>query len=352
MDDGTRETTDGTVTRVSDALVEKERGSPLRIRIRQLEVWLLVDVPRWVVVVGLVAAVFAVTVCVGVFGPASVREYLLDGTPIANAYIELQPGAITAITVVLAINQLVLSPEFGSIRHQTQRREDTLSFRTDVEERAGVVSSPTDPAAFLRTIADGLRERLLDLEAVADERDDELREQLADAAADIRADVRPIGEELDRWEFSDIELYGAAIHFDATGDVHRIRGIQRRYGDELSASQSAAIEAVLETIGQFESAREYFRTRYIQTQFIQFSRAMLFTGMPAIAVAHYSVGIIGPGVLAGATLGVRDLLWFEAAAFAVAVLPVAVIVSYVARIVTLAETSIFIGPFSAEQTAE
>jgi len=57
-------------------------------------------------------------------------------------------------------------------------------------------------------------------------------------------------------------------------------------------------------------------------------------------------------VLSGTTAGVRTLLWFESETFTITMLPVLVIVSSVARIVTLAETSIFIGPFSTDTSLE
>jgi len=59
-----------------------------------------------------------------------------------------------------------------------------------------------------------------------------------------------------------------------------------------------------------------------------------------------------PEVLTGTTTGVQDRRWFEAATFTIAIRPVLVLVSYVARNVTLARTSVFIGPFSADAALE
>lgn len=108
----------------------------------------------------------------------------------------------------------------------------------------------------------------------------------------------------------------------------------------------------MDALRRYTVAREYFRTLYLQAQFIRFSRAMLLTGLPALLVAHYSVGLIGPEALPGTTLGVRNLLWFEGGTFTVALVPIFVIISYVARIVTLAETTIFISPFTPEHRTE
>jgi hypothetical protein len=60
----------------------------------------------------------------------------------------------------------------------------------------------------------------------------------------------------------------------------------------------------------------------------------------------------GPAVLTGTITGAQDRRWLEAATLTIAILPVLVLVSYVARIVTLARTSVFIGPFSADAALE
>jgi hypothetical protein len=62
-------------------------------------------------------------------------------------------------------------------------------------------------------------------------------------------------------------------------------------------------------------------------------------------VAHYPVRIIGPNALPGRTVGIAILLWFESASFALSALPVLVLTSYVARLVTISESSIVVSPF-------
>jgi len=341
------------LARVSDAIAQRWDERTLSSRLLEIERWLLIDVSRRHLIAGLAFCVFVITVVVGVFGPASIQRYLLDGTPISGAYIELQPGVITAITIVLGINQLVLSPEFGSIGQQRQRLEDVLSHRRDVEESADVISSPTNPAGFLQTITDGAIEHLLQLDdATRDGDDGELQTQLTQFVEDLRYEIGMVSDGLEAQQFRHVELFGVAIHFDTTRHVHRIYQLCETYKQELSDAQLEALDELLTTMKQFDVAREYFRTRYLQMQFIQFSRAMLYTGLPGFLVAHYSVGIIGPDVLPGTTFAVSNLLWFESGTFTIVVLPILVIISYVARIITLAETSIFIGPFFPHESGE
>lgn len=338
---------DDDVVRVSDAMVGERGGKPVRNRLHELVLWLLVDVPRWITIVGLAATVYLTTMVVGVFGPVSVDQYLISGTPISDAYIELQPGLITAITIVLAINQLVLSPEFGRLGRQRNRLNDVLSHRHDVEETADVIGSPTDPSGFLRTIVDAVREHAHELES-GTAQDSEVGRRVRELFDGMDDDLSPVGDGLERRPFGSIEMLGAAMHLETAPYIHELHEFKRMYRESLSGDQLRTLDDLEEALEDYIIAREYFRTLYLQVQFIKFSKAMLLTGLPALVVAHYAIGLIGPEAMTGSTLGVRNLLWFESGTFAVAMLPVVVIVSYVARIVTLGETSIFISPFSPE----
>lgn len=113
-----------------------------------------------------------------------------------------------------------------------------------------------------------------------------------------------------------------------------------------------ALTDVMDALKRYTTTREYFRTLYIRSEFVRFSRAILYTSVPAIVVAHYAVGAIGENSMVAATLGVRNLLWFEAFTFTVSLLPVLVITSYMARLITLSETSIFVSPFGPEKESD
>lgn len=345
-------TVDPDVRRVCDAIVDKQPEQPIRNRLRTAKVWLFVDVSRWYLTAGLAVGIYATTLLVGVFGPASVQQYLLDGTSITDAYIDLQSAIITVIVIVLAINQLVLSPEFGSVGKQQQRLDEILTLRQDVEENADIISSPTEPPQFLRTITEATRQHLTTLEEATTDSDEPLSSHLTELVRDMREEIDPVSDSLTDQRFGQIELLGVSTHYNTNHHINQIRKTRRMYERKLTDVQLETLDTLMTAVKNFEIAREYFRTRYLQTQFIRFSNAILFTGLPGLAVAHYSVGVIGPDILTGTTFGIRNLLWFEAGTFTIIMIPVLVVVSYIARINTLAKTSILIGPFSARGTIE
>lgn len=337
----------GSVYRVSDAVGEKRAGDSFRDRLRDAWTRVLVDVNRWVVV-GALAVLMAVTVfLVGRFGPVSQDAFLLQGVAGGKPYVELQTGTITVVTVVLAINQLVLIPELGPLSQQRERLENVVRHRMEVEELAASVGTPTEPAQFLATVTDATgrqAERLR--ESVGDTAPETLRREVDDLVEDVSAESERVGDALAAEQFGDVEMLAAAMHFDTSDDTATAHALERAHRESLTEEQRNAFEDLVDALEAFTVSREYFRTLYVRTQFVHFSRAILYTALPALLLAHLNVAVIGPEALPGTTLGTRHLLVYEAVAFPLVVLPVLVIVSYVARLITIAQTSVFVSPFS------
>ena len=332
---------------MSDAILGEHPYGGIRGALQRARLWFLVDANRPLVVALLAVAVFVATVLFGLFGPVTVQQYLTGGTSIASAYIELQTAIVTAITIVLAINQLIISPDLGPVSRQRRRLTDVIDVRSEVEDIAGETISPKEPSAFLGTIVDGIHKDVDRLADTVSEHDDEdLREDMQSYIAEVREDTQKVNEALGKTTFGRIGFIGAAMHYNASEDIRSVRRLENEYEEKLSNAQQMAINDTMDALKRYTIAREYFRTLYIQSEFARFSRAMLYVTIPALVVAHYATGVIGENVLGGTILGVRNLLWFESAAFAVSILPVFVIISYVARLITLSETSIFVSPFS------
>ncbi|WP_137285498.1 hypothetical protein [Halorussus salinisoli] len=78
---------------------------------------------------------------------------------------------------------------------------------------------------------------------------------------------------------------------------------------------------------------------------INFSRALLYIGLPSLLVAFYAAQTYDSGVFPGTTFGVENRLWFVSAAVTVTLLPFMTLISYVSRLATLSQSTLFIGPF-------
>lgn len=352
--DRRRDSSGQSSVRVSDAILRsRDEDQGVGRTLTRWRLWLLVDVDRRLLVAALAAIVFVATMLVGLFGPVTLQEFLTGGTSIGDAYIELQTGIITAITIVFAINQLILSPDLGPVSLQRQRLTDAISLRSEVEDVADRATSPTEPSAFMGTIVDGIRREIDELEtAIADSDDAPFHDDVRANIDEARTDTDRVSRALAKTEFGRIGFVGAVMHYDASRDIKTVRRLESEYAESLSNAQQVALGDVMDALQRYTTAREYFRTVYLRSEFARFSRLLLYTAIPALLMAHYAVGVVGEGAMTATTLGVRDLLWFESLAFAVVLLPVFVVVTYVARLVTVSETSIFVSPFTPGEGVE
>ena len=334
------------VRQVSDAIEKKFAEGTLADRINDAWTWVLVDANRLGLVAALAAVVYATVVLVGAFGPVTQRQFLLGGIVGGKAYVELQTGAVTVITIVLAINQLVLSPDLGPLGRQHDRLSDAVSHRAEIADVTGVAPAPTEPSQALAALATATSRRASELrDAVATGEAPDLEREVTEFTDHVAAEADRIAEVLSREQFGRIGMIGAAMHYDASRDSYQVQRFRQEYDDDLSDAQCEALDGLLDVLRVFTVSREHFRTLYVRNEFIDFTRVVLYTAVPALVVAHLAVQIIGPTAFPGSTLGVSNLLWFASGTFTVSIVPVLVLVSYVARLATLAETSLFIGPF-------
>ena len=79
------------------------------------------------------------------------QSILRGGDTIETLFQTLVGVLITGMTLVVSINQLVLSEEFGSLGRQRERMDKSMSFRKD-SEREFRWTGPPEPDRFLSTL--------------------------------------------------------------------------------------------------------------------------------------------------------------------------------------------------------
>ena len=122
-----------------------------------------------------------------------------------------------------------------------------------------------------------------------------------------------------------------------------------RYVTETEAELFDELEQGLEL---FTVAREYFKTAYIRSDYIELSQALLYAGLPCIVLTYYAAQTYTPDVFPGQTFGVEHRLLFVSAAVTVALVPFVLLLSYVFRLSLLSRSTVFIGPFAARSSSE
>jgi hypothetical protein len=314
--------------------------------------WLLLDADRWVVTALLSAVLFCGILAAGFLHPTPVLTLLTRGDPVETLFQALITGSITAVTLVLTLNQLVLSQELGAVGDQRERMEMSMQFRADVADAADTPVSPAEPSALLRSLVRGTAERAEAAQnaAAGTALDADLAALLSNYLGDVITNADGVTDQLEGGTFGEFEVVKAALNYNYSWKLYAGRRIREAYAEELTDEIDDALAELVELLELFGPAREHFKTLYFQWELSALSRTMLKVAIPALTVAITSLLFLDAQDFVGVTAGVPDVLWLLAVTTTASVLPFTVLISYVLRIVTITKRTLAIGPFILRET--
>jgi hypothetical protein len=311
-------------------------------------VWVVLDADRQAVAAGVLVVLFCSMVAVGTLLPTPAYELLTDGDPHETLFDALVAATITGVTLVLTLSQLVLSQELGAAGDQRERMEGALSFREDAADAAGMDVAPAEPSAFLRGLVEATREQA---NALADAAPDGEAGAAVDAYVDnLTENARVVANQLDGAQFGEFDVVWAALNYNYSWKMYAGERLRAEHGDALGEDADAALDDLLDTLALFGPAREHFKTLYFQWELSDLSRTLLYAAVPALGVAIVSLLFLDPAAYPRSTFGVNHALLVVSAAVTVTVLPFALLLSYILRIVTITKRTLSIGPFVLRET--
>jgi hypothetical protein len=327
----------------SDLLRERAEQSKTKL-------WFLLEADRWVVTGLLLAIVFVTFLAAGYLYPTA-EAAIRTSDSVDTLFQGFLTATITGVTLVLTLNQLVLSQELGAVGDQRERMEEAMSFREDVASAIETPVSPSRPAQFLRALVDVSAERAADLQnAVGETADEELTHAVDDLTDSLVENANRVSEGLDDARFGQFDVISSALNFNYSWKIFTARRIRERYGDTLDEEGTEALDSLVETLHLFGPAREHFKTLYFQWELINLSRLILAASLPALLVSGVMVVFFNDATYSLQIAGVETLVLVIAVAATIALLPFLVLLSYVLRIATVTKHTLSIGPFILRET--
>ena len=322
-------------------------GAPPRGPFERAERWFLLDANRWIVTALLLLGTFVAIVLVGTFGPVPVESFLTEGINPGAALVELLKTIVSVVVIVLSINQLVLSPGLGPAGNQRTRYEDAMDLRKRVEDHTGARVSPSSPARFFRVLAGEMLDRTDQLERTVEGADGALQREVETYATGVRTEGEYLHRTLGEDRFGAFEVIPTLMRFGISEKVRNLREIRERYDDRLAERHRAAIDELDDLLELFTIAREYIKTVYIRSEYIDLSQGLLYIGLPSLVVTYCAAQIYAPDAFRGTAFGVSTELLFVAGAVTVALAPFVLLIAYVFRLAALSRSTLFVGPFAA-----
>ncbi|RKD97221.1 hypothetical protein [Halopiger aswanensis] len=320
-----------------------EAESTLEAGPDDLAQWLRLDGNRVAIAAGVATGLGALYLALTVSGLAP----LSDTQSLFYAFSGLISGNFTLITVVVSINQLLLSQELKPPGELESEIAETVDYREEIESVANR-TAPAEPSGFLRLVMESTRQDAQRLGGLAANTFPD------DAAGEIDDVVAGLTEEFDRIDRlvreSDEGIFNTLSTLLETNFAHEIRRldeVQRAYEDELSDEADAAIDDLLDRLREIDIARQYFKSVYLQVELSRLSRNLLYAGVPAVGVAigmlFALTGLSGPPF----ARSVQRVVFPIAAA--VGSFPLALLFAYILRTATVTERTAAITPFTTPE---
>ncbi|AGB32891.1 hypothetical protein C488_09579 [Natrinema pellirubrum DSM 15624] len=301
--------------------------------------WVLIQGNRLVVAALLSAVIFALIVGLYELGVIN----FVNGSSVTSVASGMIAGTFSLVTLVVSVNQLILSQEFGAAGKARDRFEGVVSFREDVAEEAAVPATPVAPTRVLELIIEAVRNDAAGLAAAVADHDDEVRETVVRYTNGVRERADRVDETLERSDFDTFSAVSAAIHYDEAWQLYAATHLRNDYHESLSPAAKAQLDELVDSLKLFSVAREQFKTTYLQRELTRFSQLTIYCGVPSILSAIV-VGLLYAD-FAGPSLSVVALPYVVAALIVVVLSPLSLLVSYILRTATITRRTASVGPF-------
>lgn len=305
--------------------------------------WVLLGVNRRVIIGALALVVFLTFLGAGVLKPVSLRATMETSDMVETLFSGLVGAIITSTTLVVSINQLVLSQEIGSLGTQRNRMDVTMDFYQNTDELLGK-TTPSDPAVLLAEVIGVCVQRARALRDAVEENDsDEFRDRIGEYVADLEDNADTAMSELEDSDFGTFNVVSPALDFNYARKMYDARRLGEQYESEMSEGERSALRNMLEGVTMYGPLREYVKVLYLQWALVKLSRSILYASVPALVIAGAVVIFVDPNTFTGTILGLETILWVVSVAFTVSVLPFLVFIAYVLRLATLAKQTLTVG---------
>lgn len=321
-----------------------------RLNHNRLKLWFFMGGNRLLVAGLLVVAVFIMLFAAGSLSPA-VENYIRSSDSVDTLFQALLTAIISGVTIVVSLNQLVLSQELGAVKDQRERMEGALQFRKDVADIIPPPVSPSRPSQFIRILIKVAAERAKALQDLTNSSVEEnLKQEISNFTSSLIKNSKQVAEELDAAQFGEFDVISSALNFNYSWKIFTARRIKKEFSDSLSQREKSELEKLIEVLNLFGPTREHFKTLYFQSDLIDLSRRILLAALPALLVSCYMIIFFNAKTYNINIFNSSTLVFFTALNTTISLLPFLILISYVFRIATITKHTLSIGPFILRET--
>lgn len=312
-------------------------------RMRAYWNWILLRGDRTVVAAGIAGLFLAFFSGLALSGVVP----LANAQPLFYVYSGLVGGNVTLITVVVSINQLLLSQELQTPGELQSQISNVIDYRRDVESAAGKVA-PVDPLGFLRLLVESTRQEAQRLGGLTVDGAGETGDgEIDDIVETVTDRMDRVDELLDSAEAGTIDVLSAMLNTNYARQINHLRRVKADSGEGLPEHVEGAIDDLIDRLQYIDVARQYFKAIYFQQELSSLSRLLLYAGLPAEGIAIAALLLLTvPTDFPGSVSHLRLLI---PVTITVGLAPLAVLSSVIVRTATVTRRTAATVPFTAPE---
>lgn len=302
--------------------------------------WFLLDGNRGTVAALTALALFAFLAAVSLSKFTPLRK----SQPLFYVFSGMLSGNLTVITVVVSINQLLLSRELRTPSQLRSQIDGVIEYRRDVEASAGTLA-PVEPQGFLRLLYENTRKTAQQLGGLAlSEADPTVYEEVDDVVTRLTEHADHVDKLLQERDTSTFDVLSVTLSTNYARDIHQLRRIRSRHGGELPEDVDDSITTLVDQLRNIDIARQYLKTIYLQEELASVSRILFYVGLPSIAIV--ATGLYLFTASAGASVSRSTLSVVLPAITTVGLVPLVTLFAFVVRIATVTQRTVATIPFT------
>jgi len=300
--------------------------------------WMLVDGNRLSVAAIVLLAVFAVVTVLYELGVIT----FVNPNAVTRVASGMIAGTFSLVTLVVSVNQLILSQEFSAAGRARDRLEDVIEFRRTVADDAAVPASPAAPTRVLGLLLESIHHDATAFADAVGDHDNEFSETVSRYTNGIQERTNRIDDRIERAESDAFTAVSAAITYDESWHLYVGTHLRGEYADSLSPTAAERLDDLIGSLKLFHVAREQFKTTYLQQELTRFSQLTVYCGVPSILSAIL-IGLLYADVT-GPSVSAAMLPYVVSVLFLVVLLPLALLASYILRTATITRRTASVGP--------
>ncbi|WP_101294507.1 hypothetical protein [Halegenticoccus soli] len=256
-------------------------------------------------------------------------------------------GNLTLVTVVVTINQLLLSRELETPGELRSEIESVTDYRREVEDAAGRIA-PAQPLGFLEVLVENTREEAQNLGGLSfDGMSEDAHEEIEALVTDLTDHFDATDSLLNETDPNTFDVLSAVLTTNYAKDINRIRRLRSAYGHQFSDAVTESTDRLVDRLRDVDVARQYFKSIYLQEELSTLSRVLIYAGLPAEAIA--AIALLLFTASAGTVLPWFGLQIFATVAFVVAFLPLLVLSAFILRTATVTQRTAATIPFTTPE---